>query len=64
MDDQRARAQAARERGVAALVEPRELMTLEREIGRFLDKGEGVEVRCRLSALELPPPGNGEAAVK
>ena len=62
MDDQRARAVAARERGLAGLVQPHELMTLEREIGRFIDGGEGSEVRRRLAALDLPPLGNAEAA--
>ncbi|MBA3324485.1 MAG: hypothetical protein H0T41_04185 [Rhodobacteraceae bacterium] len=62
MDDQRARAQAARERGLCALVEPHELMTLEREIGRYLDGGEATEVRRRIAALDLPPPGNADAA--
>lgn len=62
MDDQRARAQAARERGLAGLVEPHQLMTLEREIGRYLDGGEGAEVRRRMRALQLPPPGNADAA--
>ncbi len=61
MDDQRARAAAAAERGLAALIEPNELMTLEREIARFL-AGEGAAVRERLAAFELPPPGNVQAA--
>jgi len=62
MDDQRARARAARERGLAGFVEPHELMTLERELTRFLDGGEGEAVRRRLAALDLPPPGNARAA--
>jgi hypothetical protein len=62
MDDQRARAQAARERGLAAMVEANELVTLEREIARYLDDGEAEALRDRLAALDLPPTGNGQAA--
>lgn len=62
MDDQRARARAARERDLAGLVEPHELMALEREIARFLDGGEAEAVRQRLAALDLPEPGNAAAA--
>jgi hypothetical protein len=62
MDDQRARARSARDRGLAGMVEADALMTLEREIGRFLDGGESEAVRQRIAALDLPPPGNGEAA--
>lgn len=62
MDDQRARARAAKDRALAALVEPHELMALEREIARHLDGGEATEVRRRLAALDLPPPGNAAAA--
>lgn len=62
MDDQLARARAARERGVAELVEARSLMALEREVGRVLDEGRGEEFRARLAALDLPAPGVAEAA--
>ena len=46
MDDQRARARAASERGLAATVEATQLMTLEREVGRLLDGG-GAEAARR-----------------
>jgi hypothetical protein len=62
MDDQRARARAAGERGLAAVVEAGQLMTLEREIGRFLDAGEGAAARARIAALDLPARGNARAA--
>ena len=62
MDDQRARARAASDRGLAKLVEPTELMRLEREIGRLLDGGEGEAVASRIAAADLPPRGNTEAA--
>jgi hypothetical protein len=62
MDDQKARARAARDRGLAGLVEPQELMTLEREIARRLDPQEAAEARRRLAALDLPEPGNARAA--
>lgn len=62
LDDQSARARAARDREVAAVVEPHELMTLEREIGRYLDDGEAEAVRARIAALDLPEPGNAAAA--
>lgn len=61
MDDQRARAGAAAERRLAGLVEPNELVALERLLERFL-AGEAEAVRGRLAALELPPPGNAAAA--
>ncbi|PZQ52210.1 MAG: hypothetical protein DI556_00655 [Rhodovulum sulfidophilum] len=62
MDDQRARAIAARDRGVAGMVEAQALMTLDREIGRVLDEGLGETFRARLGALDLPPPGAAAAA--
>ncbi len=62
MDDQRARARAARERGLAAMVEAHALMTLEQELARFLDAGRGEELRARLAELELPEPGTARAA--
>jgi hypothetical protein len=62
MDDQRARATAVHERGLAGFVEPHQLTTLEREIARHLDGGEGEAVRQRLRTLELPTPGNAHAA--
>ncbi len=62
MDDQRARARAASERGLAAMVEPEALMTLERLVARHLDDGEGEAVRARLALAELPAPGTARAA--
>ena len=62
LDDQRKRARSAAERGLAGFVDPHELVRLEREIRRFLDSGEGEDVRSRLAALDLPPPGNSDAA--
>ncbi len=62
MDDQRARARAAGDRGLATALEPEELLRLGREIDRYLDGGEGAAVRRRLAELELPAPGNARAA--
>lgn len=62
MDDQRARARAAAERGLAATVEAHELMTLERLVCRYLDDGEAEAVRARLADADLPPPGTARAA--
>jgi len=62
MDDQRARAAAAHDRGLAGFVEPHQLMTLERQIARHLDGGEAEAVRRRIAALDLPAPGNAAAA--
>jgi len=62
MDDQRARARAACERGLAAMAEAHELMALERRVSLFLDEGEAEAVRARLAATDLPPPGTRRAA--
>jgi hypothetical protein len=62
MDDQKARAQAACDRGFAAMVEPTELVTLERLVLRHLDGGEAEAVRARLGDAELPEPGTRRAA--
>jgi hypothetical protein len=62
MDDQAARARAARARDLAELVEPQELMKLDSAVDRFLDGGEAAEVRRRLEAFDLPEPGNRSAA--
>ena len=62
MDDQRARAEAARDREIAGFVEPTELARLERMIARYLDRGEVETLAARLSRTELPEPGNAEAA--
>lgn len=62
MDDQHARARAAAERGLGALVEAHELMTLERLVGRYLDDGEAEAIRARLAFAQLPEPGARRAA--
>ena len=62
MDDQRARARAARDRDLAAMVEASELMTLERLVNRHLDNGEAEAMRARLAAAPLPEPGTARAA--
>ncbi len=62
MDDQRARARAACDRGLAAMVEAHELMTLERLVNRCLDGGEAEALALRLGAAELPEPGTAQAA--
>jgi hypothetical protein len=62
MDDQAARAHAAAERGLAVAIEPSELMRLEREVARFLDRGEGAAARQRMAEVALPEPGNLAAA--
>ena len=62
MDDQRRRAAAAVERGLAAMVEPTDLVALDRLVERFLDRGEAEALRARLVAAELPAPGVREAA--
>ena len=62
MDDQRSRAVAAAERGLARLVEPHELATLDQTLARMLDRGEAEALRSRLHALDLPEPGATAAA--
>lgn len=62
MDDQRARAQAAVDRGLASMAASHELMTLERLVCRYLDDGEAEAIRARLAVAELPPPGTLRAA--
>jgi hypothetical protein len=62
MDDQTARARAACDRGLAVMVEPTELMKLERLVLRHLEGGEAEALRARLAAAELPQPGTAHAA--
>lgn len=62
MDDQRARAVAAAERNLARLVDPHQLLTLDRTIVCMLDEGEAEAIRERLSRQELPEPGNAASA--
>jgi hypothetical protein len=61
MDDQRARARAAVDRDLAVLVEPTDLVTLDRMVGRMLD-GEAEALRARLAGHVLPAPGTAAAA--
>lgn len=58
MDDQRTRALAAVERNLAFLVDPHQLMSLDRAIARMLDDGEAEAIRTRLSETNLLEPGN------
>jgi hypothetical protein len=62
MDDQRARALAAVDRGLASVVEPHEMLALDLEISRFLDGGKSEEIRSKLADVSLPQPGNSAAA--
>lgn len=62
LDDQERRANAAFERGLAALVRDNELLTLEREISAFLDDGKAQSVRQALLGQNLPETGNKDAA--
>jgi Glycosyltransferase family 28 C-terminal domain len=62
LDDQRARARAACDRRLAAMLEANELMKLEGLIARYFDDGEAEAVRARLAAAELPEPGTVRAA--
>lgn len=62
MDDQRARAESALSRGAAILVEPNQMSTLDREISNCLDGGKNADLRKVLTGLDLPPPGNSDAA--
>lgn len=62
MDDQQARARAACDRGLASMVAPHELITLERLVCRYLDDGEAEAIHARLAAVDLPPPGTTRAA--
>lgn len=62
MDDQRARAMAAVERGCASIVEPHEMLTLQTLVRAHLDEGHDEIVRTNLAALTLPEPGNAHAA--
>lgn len=62
LDDQERRAQSAFERGLAGLVDPLDLLTLEREVTAFLDGGKADQVKAALSTATLPEPGNAAAA--
>jgi len=62
MDDQRARAEAAADRGAAILIEPTQMLSLEREINLCLDDSKVDEIQTALKNLELPEIGNTAAA--
>ena len=62
MDDQRARAEAAADRGAAILIEPTQMSSLDREINLCLDDSKVAEIRSVLAKLELPETGNTAAA--
>lgn len=62
MDDQRARAMAAVERGLAAMVEAERVLALRNEVAAFLDGGKSQDIREKLLAFTLPEPGNRAAA--
>ena len=61
MDDQRARARAASDRGLALLVEPWETLRLTRVIDECFE-GRAGELRDRLRRVNLPAIGNTAAA--
>jgi len=61
MDDQRARAVSAAERGLALFAEPWETITLTRLIDECLD-GRSVDLKAALRGLNLPVPGAEKAA--
>lgn len=62
MDDQRTRAMAAVERGVADIVAPDEMSLLSHLITAHLDGTRGQEIRKAFSQIELPETGNAAAA--
>ncbi|WMT92615.1 hypothetical protein [Pelagibacterium sp. H642] len=62
MDDQRRRAMAAVERGLADIVEPHEMHALRAKLADHLDGSRSQDVRGLLSELELPEPGTAQAA--
>jgi UDP-N-acetylglucosamine:LPS N-acetylglucosamine transferase len=61
-DDQHRRAMAAVARGLADIVAPTEMLSLRAKVIDFLDGGRSGELRDRLGGLDLPVPGNEEAA--
>lgn len=62
MDDQRRRAMAAVDRGLADMVEPHEMHSLRSKVAAHLDGGRGLEIREQLAGLEFPQPGTADAA--
>ncbi len=63
LDDQERRAQAAFERGLAGLVDPLDLLTLEREVSAYLDGDKVTQMRAALREAALPEPGNAASAL-
>jgi len=62
MDDQERRAVAANERGLAEMVQANDLLKLEQTINSCLDNGRNEDLAKALAEVELPPPGNTDAA--
>lgn len=62
MDDQRARAESAAERGAAILIEPTQMSSLDREIDLCLNDSKVDDIRNILANLELPETGSAETA--
>jgi UDP-N-acetylglucosamine:LPS N-acetylglucosamine transferase len=62
LDDQERRAQAAADRGLAALVLESELMLLGREVNAFLDGNRVSAIAAAHANLTLPDTGNRAAA--
>jgi UDP-N-acetylglucosamine:LPS N-acetylglucosamine transferase len=62
MDDQRRRAMAAVDRGLADIIEPHEMHALRAKVANYLEGGRSQEIREQLETLELPEPGTADAA--
>jgi len=62
MDDQQRRGRAAVDRGLAALIEPKELFSLSDRIAGFLHGDEASNIRKYFKTVKLPTPGNSAAA--
>ncbi len=62
MDNQTARAETAADLGVAMHVPAAKPGQIERALSRILDGGRGDDLRTAIAAMELPAPGNAEAA--
>ncbi len=62
MDDQERRAEAAAQRGAALSVGAEDMMQLQAAIEEILEGERAGELRAALESLDLPEPGNSEAA--
>lgn len=62
MDDQHKRASAAVNRGLADMVDPEDYSHLLGQISLHLDSGYGSDIRMALAEINLPLPGNADAA--